>query len=489
MRKFSQATRSSQISFPLSGGKVIGRFDGGDISYFGGLPLVAMLEQIYGLVQGFASCIKDKRRESHVTHTLFQLIWQRVLLIVAGFSDAIDSNYFRKDPVIKRLLGWEAAGDQHGASQSTVSRLEETITKRDLMRLLLYMLKFYIKKHAKPPSVVELDFDGSALEAHGKQQYIAFNAYYDINMYFPLLVMDQHGWLVSIILRPGNESDGGIALSVLRHIVKRLRRAWPHVTILFRADAAFGAKKIFSWCEGQQKPILYAVALKGNNNLYAGSRDNDLIIKRAFGRKFGPAWYIDRSAKIRKRKEEAAAQALPKVEREQELRRISRRTIRRFGDFMHKIGNGSGKSANEVERRVVHKSEYSDSGLHRRYIATNIPYALPEYVYATVYGQGRGRMEQNIREYKSLGVPISCSEACSNQFRLLLDQLAFNFFCLLRDFLPKQLRAKTLVSLRDMFIKIPVQVCVTTRQVWLRWTSSYPWKQDYFNLSRRLAII
>lgn len=143
-------------------------------------------------------------------------------MCAAGYPDGVDSNALREDPMLKMCLGWEPNGEQHAASQASFSRFLTERSERDLMRLFSYFISFYIKKHAKPPASVDLDFDGSAVEAHGRQQYICFNGHYEINMYFPLFVVDESGWIISPILRPGNVSDAEIACDVLAIIDKRL---------------------------------------------------------------------------------------------------------------------------------------------------------------------------------------------------------------------------------------------------------------------------
>jgi Transposase DDE domain group 1 len=76
-------------------------------------------------------------------------------------------------------------------------------------------------------------------------------------------------------------------LPMIKIIIDKLRKAWPDVEILLRADAAFGDKKTFRWCEAQQKPVLYTIGIKGNNNLYNDSKSFDGQVCRLFNRRFG----------------------------------------------------------------------------------------------------------------------------------------------------------------------------------------------------------
>jgi hypothetical protein len=481
MKKSSQRAASEQVIFNFGKRKAIGKFDGGDISGLGGLPIFQLLEQSSGFVRGLTDCIKDTRRKKSTVHSLFVVIWQAVLLIVAGHPKGIECDYFQNDPILALLLG----KDGTTSSQATRSRLENMVTKRDILRCLSFLIRFYIGRFTTPPSLIELNFDGSAMETYGRQQYIAFNNYYDKQMYFPLFVFDQRGWLLGIVLRGGAENDGKIALPVLQMIVKRLRKAWPKTEILFRADAAFGNKNVFQWCQEQEKPVKYIVGLRGNNNLYTGSQHLDWAVKATFRRRFGPEHFIG-SFKRQKRTKEREAQTLPKEERLGILKHMAQRTVRSFGEFLHQIGNGTGKTKSDPQIRVIAKSEHNDTGAHHRYIATNLDHANPTYLYEQMYGEGRGRTELNIREFKSLELSLSCPEAVANQFRLILHTVAYNFYMMLREQLPAKYAKSSMVTLQKIFCRIAVQVQVTSRQLWLRWTSSFPPQVAFLNLCKRL---
>jgi hypothetical protein len=56
----------------------------------GGAPLLLQLELRQQLISGAASCLRDRRVPSQIKYSLYQLLWQRVLLICCGYEDAID---------------------------------------------------------------------------------------------------------------------------------------------------------------------------------------------------------------------------------------------------------------------------------------------------------------------------------------------------------------------------------------------------------------
>lgn len=351
-----------QVEFScVDGETLLGRFDGGDISGFGGAVILRELEKLHGLIAGAAACIKDTRDPSRVVHTMFNILVQRIFLICLGFPHAIDSNRFGKDAIIKLIQGILPSYyiDRY-ASQSTVTRLEsgrkksrkqiklekkermktgnksepapkeKGVTESDIRRLFVGSKKSAndkrtagIKRHKKPPKMIVLDFDGSEMEAHGHQQYIAFNGHYQVNMYFPLFVFDQNGWLLAPILRPGNQSESEIAVPVLTLLVKRLRKAWPGVSIVFRADAGFHSQKIFRFCE--ENAVHYVIGLHGDNNLNSRSKDTDQKAEKRFNKEFGEIRYPGKDGAKKKEDDLKKAHALPKKQRREKLEEINSR--------------------------------------------------------------------------------------------------------------------------------------------------------------------
>ena len=77
--------------------------------------------------------MEDKRDPSKIKHTLSQLISQRIYQIAGGYENTNDSNYLRHDPIFK--IACERVprpGEELLASQPTISRLENQISKGEL---------------------------------------------------------------------------------------------------------------------------------------------------------------------------------------------------------------------------------------------------------------------------------------------------------------------------------------------------------------------
>ena len=69
-----------------------------------------------------------------------KLIRQRVLQIVAGYEDCNDADTLRSDPMLKTVCDQLPESDPDLATQPTFSRLENSVTKKDLMRLSRWLL-------------------------------------------------------------------------------------------------------------------------------------------------------------------------------------------------------------------------------------------------------------------------------------------------------------------------------------------------------------
>ena len=69
--------------------------------------------------------------------------------------------------------------DNDLASQPTMSRLENTVTRTDLLRLGECLADVFINSYSKAPSVIILDCDDTNNDTYGQQELALFNNYYN----------------------------------------------------------------------------------------------------------------------------------------------------------------------------------------------------------------------------------------------------------------------------------------------------------------------
>ncbi len=78
---------------------------------------------------------------------------QRVYQIACGYEDA-DCDHFRSDPAFKAAVGREPRDDPDMASQPTMTRLENAVTARDLLRIGYAFVHDFIASYPLPPDFI-----------------------------------------------------------------------------------------------------------------------------------------------------------------------------------------------------------------------------------------------------------------------------------------------------------------------------------------------
>jgi Transposase DDE domain group 1 len=125
-------------------------------------------------------------------------------------------------------------------SQPTLSRFENAVSRRDLVRVGQRLARTVIAHHRRRlhgrARRITIDLDPTDDPTHGQQELSFFNGHYDTACYLPLvatLTFDDEPmqYLAGIVLRPGNAPAGRGAISRLRWLVRVLRRAFPRARL------------------------------------------------------------------------------------------------------------------------------------------------------------------------------------------------------------------------------------------------------------------
>jgi len=130
------------------------------------------------------------------------------------------------------------------------------------------LVTLYIRERQRGgvPTQLVLDLDGTDDPVHGNQEGGAYHGFYREHMYHPLLVFDgQTDQLITAVLRPGRCHESRFVVLVLRRLLKRLRAAWPQVSIELRADSGFAVPRLYAWCE--TNAVGYTIGLIPNRRL------------------------------------------------------------------------------------------------------------------------------------------------------------------------------------------------------------------------------
>src|SRR2546422_9361684 len=211
-------------------------FDGGRLSSDAGLVLLKDPDEQLGLTHSLAAVLSDPRDPRRVHFTHHDLLKQRVCQIAAGYEDANDANTLRDDPIFKLMLDRLPESGAPLASQPTLSRFENRVSRTELYRMARVLLEQYIASYDTAPTLIVLDVDDTEDRVHGQQEHARYDGYYGGYCFLPLhLYEGLSGRLITTILK-ATRFTGAQKLAVLKRVVKRLRPAWPHTPGIFCAD-------------------------------------------------------------------------------------------------------------------------------------------------------------------------------------------------------------------------------------------------------------
>ena len=192
----SQYTKQLILFKEISGKEVQADFDGGEVSSDGGLLFLREVEKRVRVIRRMADVLQDRRHPGYVKHEIMELLQQRVFQFTCGYEDADDSDELRNDPVLKMAFERLPISDSSLASQPTMSRFENGISRTDLYRIGEVFLEIFIDSYERPPEGIILDIDDTDDETHGHQQLSLFNGYHDSYCYMPIHIYEWRsgGW-------------------------------------------------------------------------------------------------------------------------------------------------------------------------------------------------------------------------------------------------------------------------------------------------------
>jgi hypothetical protein len=442
---------------PVEGRRVVAAFDAGAITSDAGALLLGATDRAIGMMDRFAACFDDVRCPELIEHEVVTLVGQRVFGIALGYEDLNDHDELRHDPMMAILAGKLQARREDCApvaGKSTLNRLELSRLKPTryhkishnpiaIKRLLVDLL---LEAHERAPNEIILDLDATDDPVHGNQEGRFFHGYYDCYCYLPLYVFCGRHLLAAKLRCASLDAAAGSVEEVAR-IVAHIRRRWPRVRILLRADSGFARDELMTWCEANGVQFLFGLA------------KNDRLI-------------VEIKCEL-----EAAAQK-------------SRRTgkpARRFKDF-----KWTTRASWSRERRVVAKAEWTQREANPRFVVTSLTRAecKARYLYEKVYC-ARGDMENRIKECQLdlYADRTSTATMRANQLRLWFASMAYVLLCALRRIgLDQTHFAKaTCGTIRLKLLKIGALVHTSVRRIKIAMASACPAARTWGLAATRLA--
>jgi hypothetical protein len=418
-------------------------FTAGQVSSDGGALLLREADRRINLLGRLAGCFLDGRSPLLVRHRLSEMLSQRIYGLALGYEDLNDHEQLRTDPLLGLLSGKRKL-EEPLAGKSTLNRLELVgrtgryhkigYSSEAIDRLLVDL---YIESQARPPEEIVLDLDATDIPLYGHQPERFFHGYYDNYCYLPLYIFagDQ---LLCARLRPSNQDAAAGSLDEVKRIVEQLRRRWPEVKIVLRADSGFCRQELMVWCE--QNHTDYVFGLARNQRL-----------RRIIGRQM----------------HEAHA-----------LHAATGKAARIFAEFDYRTHKSWSRA-----RHVVAKAEHLDKGENPRFIVTSLSEQqwTAQDLYEKLYC-ARGEMENRIKEQMCLFADrLSTDEMKGNQLRLYFSALAYTLVEALRRLALKgtQWAQAQVDTIRLKLFKIGAIVRISVRRILLQMSSAYPWKDIY----------
>jgi hypothetical protein len=426
-------------------------YDAPRTSSDGGVLLLRQLDERLGLSAYVAAELPDRRAPERVVHSRIEQVRQRLFQIALGYEDQNDADALRHDPL------WRASCDRlpedpRGlSSQPTLSRLEHAATARSVVRLQRQLEADYVASLPEDTDVVVLDLDSTSDPTHGQQPLSFFHGHYGCSMYFPLLVFDGDGQLVSVRLRPGNAGNNRYATPLLQRLVRVIKARFPKATVVVRADSGFASPRLLSGLEALNETL-------GGVDYVIGMEKNPRLV-----------------ALVAHEMTEAAARSAQE----------GGSSVRVFTSVMYQAKSWA------RARYVVAKVEHLGDKPNPRFVITTLDYVPARLVYERAYC-GRGDAENRIKDFKNAlkGDRLSCTTYVANAFRLLLHAFAYRLLDRLRRHIanvaPSLGRAQ-FDTIRLRLLKVAAHVRQSVRRIVIALPNTFALVDVFTQVAARLG--
>ncbi len=440
----------------VEGRKVVAGFDGGVLTSDAGALLLRGADHAVRLTERFAACFCDTRRQHLIEHEVVTLLGQRVFGIALGYEDLNDHDELRHDPMMAVLAGkLEARREDCApvAGKSTLNRLELSRLEPSRYHKISHnpiaikrlMVELFLEAHERAPGEIILDLDATDDPVHGEQEGRFFHGYYDCYCYLPLYVFcGRH--LLAAKLRPASMDAAAGAVHEVARIVAQIRRCWPKVRILLRADSGFAREELMAWCEAHGVHFLF------------GLQQNERLI----------------------------AEIASELARAETKSRRTGKPARSFKEFKFKTRRSWSR-----ERRVVGKAEFTKDEANPRFVVTSLERGecKPRYLYEKLYC-ARGEMENRIKECQLdlYADRTSAATMRANQLRLWLASFAYILLCAVRriGLHHTPFARASCGTIRLKLLKIGALVRVSVRRIKIAMASSCPAAEAWGRAAVRL---
>ena len=431
---------------------VVAGFDGGNITSNAGALLLGQVDRGLGLVRRFADCFIDRRDARYVEHRVATLVGQRIFGLALGYEDLNDHDELRKDPTFAVLAGKLSpvlrTDCEALAGKSTLNRLEHTPRRHaskyhriecDGAQVDALLVDLFLEAYRRAPREIVLDLDNTDIPLHGMQEGRFYHGYYKEHCYLPLFVFCGRHLLLARQRRANVAGCDG-AVEEMARIVAQIRRRWPRVRIILRADSGFSNDELMVWCEANR--VDYVFGLARNRRLEA------VLV-------------------------EPLAQA-------KRVCIASGRPARVFRDLQYRTLDSWSRT-----RRVVGKAEHTIEGANPRFIVTSLKRTRVGYDARALYEDlycARGEAENRVGEqFELFADRASSATMAANQLRLWFSAMAYVLVDTLRrvGLRHGQFADAAVATIRLKLLKLGAQVRSSVRRIHFAIASGCPNKDEF----------
>ena len=431
---------------------VVAGFDGGNITSNAGALLLGQVDRGLGLVRRFAECFIDRRDPRYVEHQVETLVGQRIFGLALGYEDLNDHDELRKDPTFAVLAGklnpvlrtdCEAL-----AGKSTLNRLEHTPRRHaskyhridcDGARVDALLVDLFLDAHRRAPGEIVLDLDNTDIPLHGMQVGRFYHGYYEEHCYLPLYVFCGRHLLLARQRRANVAGSDG-AVEEMARIIAQIRRRWPRVRIILRADSGFCNDQLMGWCEANRVDFVFGLA---------------------------------RNSRL----EAALLEPLAEARR---LCIAAGKPARVFREFQYRTLDSWSRT-----RRVIGKAEHTLDGANPRFVVTSLKRTRVAYDARALYEDlycARGEAENRIGEqFELFADRASSATMAANQLRMWFSAMAYVLVDTLRRIGLRftQFADASAQTIRLKLLKLGALVRTSIRRVHFAIASGCPNKDEF----------
>jgi hypothetical protein len=302
-----------------------------------------------------------------------------------------------------------------------------------------FFIDTFLDSQKEIPEQIILDLDATDDPLHGNQEGRFFHGYYGCYCYLPLYIFCGKHLLCAKLRPSGIDASQGSKEEVER-IVRHIRKEWPKVRIVLRADSGFTRDELMSWCETNSVDYVFGLA---------------------------------KNARLKEIIESEQEEA-------QEGYEQTKQAFRVYKDFIYRTLDSWSK-----ERRVIGKAEHLAKGANPRFVVTSLERdeISAKCLYEKEYC-ARGEMENRIKEQQLYLFADRTSAATmrANQLRLWFSSVAY---VLLNELRRVGLRSTEFAkaqchTIRNKLLKIGGQIRISVRRISFSLANGYPYQETFY---------